>query len=121
MNIFNIFREKSLPNDVDKRLIDLSDNSQYPASVLTDLNYVFSLGDDSQNMLSFLKGKWTEPTFYWGWNDITHEDAVKSEFLQRAFYSLDTQNRKRRDAMIASEGYKFVRKNKKKEAVPYMP
>lgn len=98
--------------------IDLSDNSQYPASVLTDLNCVFALGDDSENMLGFLRGKWQRPKFHWGWDYITHEEAVNSEFLQRAFYSLDIQNRKRRDAMIASEGYKLVWTDKEKEAVP---
>ena len=46
-----------LSNNRDEKLIDLSDNTKYPASVLADLNYVFSLGDDSENMLSFLHGK----------------------------------------------------------------
>ena len=119
MSIFDIFRKKGIQQEVYKeKVIDLSDNTQYPASVLADLNYTFSLGDDSENMLSFLHGRWTQPTFHWDWDDITHEEAVNSEFLQRAFYSLDTDNRKRRDAMIASDGYKFVWKNKKKEAVP---
>lgn len=117
--LLDFFRMKERSQVVkDEKVIDLSDNTQYPASVLADLNYVFALGDDSQNMLSFLQGKWTWPTFHWGWDDITHEQAVSSEFLQRAFYSLDKQNKKRRDAMIASEGYKFVWKDKTKEAVP---
>lgn len=102
----------------DNRFIDLSDSTQYPANVLIDLNCVFALGDDSENMLSFLHGKWLKPKFHWGWDDITHEQAVNSEFLQRAFYSLDIQNKKRRDAMIASEGYEFVWMDKEKEAVP---
>lgn len=101
-----------------KRIIDLSDSTQYPANMLADLNCVFALGDDSENMLSFLHGKWLKPKFHWGWDDITHEQAVNSEFLQRAFYSLDIQNKKRRDAMIASEGYEFVWMDKEKEAVP---
>lgn len=105
-------------DDNDEKVIDLSDSTQYPASVLTDLNCVFALGDDSENMLGFLHGKWSRPSFHWGWDDITHEDAVNSEFLQRAFYQLDMQHRKRRDAMIASEGYKFVWKNIKIEPVP---
>lgn len=102
----------------EEKVIDLSDSSQYPASVLADLDCTFALGDDSENFLSFLHGKWTRPTFHWGWDDITHEDAVKSEFLQRAFYGMDCQNKKRRDAMIASEGYQFVWKDKGREAVP---
>lgn len=119
LSIFDLFKKKrNQKNNSDEKVIDLSDNTQYPASVLADLDYVFSLGDDSENMLSFLHGKWTQTKFHWDWDDITHEDAVKSEFLQRAFYSLDTHNRKRRDAMIASEGYQFVWRNKKKEAVP---
>ena len=116
MNIMNILGKilKIGTRQVDKeeKVIDLSDSSQYPASVLADLNCTFALGDDSENFLSFLHGKWRQPTFHWGWDDITHEDAVKSEFLQRAFYGLDCQNKKRRDAMIASEGYLFVWKDK---------
>ena len=100
-----------------KKIIDLSDSTQYPANVLADMNCVFALGDDSENMLSFLHGKWLNPKFHWGWDDITHEQAVSSEFLQRTFYSLDIQNKKRRDAMIVSEGYEFVWLDKDKEAV----
>ena len=120
MSIFDLFRNKVVQSDKDKgdKIIDLSDATQYPANVLTDLNYVFALGDDSENMLSFLHGKWQRPQFHWGWDDITHEEAVNSEFLQRAFYSLDQQHRRRRDAMIASEGHKFVWKNKDIEPVP---
>lgn len=119
MSLLDLFRKKALPqDDNDEKVIDLSDSTQYPASVLTDLNCVFALGDDSENMLGFLHGKWMRPSFHWGWDDITHEDAVNSEFLQRAFYQLDMQHRKRRDAMIASEGFKFVWKNKKIEPVP---
>lgn len=119
MSIFDRIRELySRQDDTKENVIDLSDMTQYPASVLADLNYVFSLGDDGENMLSFLHGKWLRQSFHWGWDDITHEDAVKSEFLQRAFYSLDMHNRKRRDAMIASEGYEFVWENKDKEPVP---
>ena len=119
MSILDFFKNKALqPDDNEEKVIDLSDSSQYPASVLADLDYVFALGDDSQNMLSFLHGKWMQPSFHWGWDDITHEDAVNSEFLQRAFYSLDTHNKKRRNAMIASDGYKFVWRNKDVEPVP---
>ena len=119
MSIFDRIRELySRQDDTKERVIDLSDITQYPASVLADLNFVFSLGDDSENMLSFLHGKWLRPSFHWGWDDIMHEDAVKSEFLQRAFYSLDMHNRNRRDAMIASEGYRFIWKDKDKEPVP---
>ena len=119
MSILDLFRKKTEQEEIpDEKVIDLSDSTQYPASVLTDLNYVFALGDDSSNMLHFLQYTWTKPKFHWGWDDITHEQAVNSEFLQRAFYALDQQHRKRRDAMIASEGYKFVWKNQAIEAVP---
>jgi len=116
--IEKILKMGSRQDDKEEKVIDLSDSSQYPASVLADLDCTFALGDDSENFLSFLHGKWTRPTFHWGWDDITHEDAVKSEFLQRAFYGMDCQNKKRRDAMIASEGFQFVWKDKGKEAVP---
>ena len=113
MSIFDRIRELySRQDDTKENVIDLSDMTQYPASVLADLNYVFALGDDSENMLSFLHGKWMRPFFHWGWDDISHEDAVNSEFLQRAFYALDSQHRKRRDAMIASEGYAFQRQHR---------
>ena len=113
-----IFRKGIRQDNNDEKVVDLSDSTKYPASVLANLDCTFALGDDSQNFLSFLHGKWRQPTFHWGWNDITHEDAVNSEFLQRAFYGRDCQNKKRRDAMIASEGYQFVWKDKGKEPVP---
>ena len=119
MSIFDkILRMGLRQNDIEEKVIDLSDSSQYPASVLADLDCTFALGDDSENFLHFLHGKWTRPSFHWGWDDITHEDAVKNEFLQRAFYGMDCQNKKRRDAMIASEGYQFVWRDKGREAVP---
>ena len=120
MNIFQRFRKQRQQKELveKEKVIDLSDKTQYPASVLSDLNHTFALGDDSENMLSFLHGKWLRPKFHWGWDDITHEEAVGSDFLQRAFYSLNTQYRERRDAMIASEGYRFVWKNKDEEPVP---
>lgn len=102
----------------DEKVIDLSDRILYPASVLADLDCSFALGDDSQNFLSFLHGKWTQPEFHWGWNDITHEEAVSSDFLFRAYCAMNTQYRNRRDALIAAEGYRFVWKNKKIEPVP---
>lgn len=102
----------------DEKIIDLSDNTQYPASVLADLNCTFALGDDSENFLFFLHGKWTRPKFHWGWNDITHEEAVSSDFLFRAYCSMNSQYRKRRDALIASAGYRFVWENKNIEPVP---
>ena len=119
MSIFDkIFRVGTQQDNNDEKVIDLSDSTKYPASVLSDLDCTFALGDDSENFLSFLHGKWCQPTFHWGWDDITHEEAVNSEFLQRAFYGLDCQNKKRRDAMIASEGYLFVWNDKRKEPVP---
>ena len=101
-----------------KKVIDLSDRTQYPASVLGDIDHTFALGDDSQNMISFIKEKWSQPMFHWGWDDITHEAAVNTDFLLRAFCSLNEQWRERRDAMIAAEGYRFVWKNKLLEPVP---
>lgn len=119
MSIFDkIFRVGTQQDNNDEKVIDLSDSTKYPASVLSDLDCTFALGDDSENFLSFLHGKWCQPIFHWGWDDITHEEAVNSEFLQRAFYGLDCQNKKRRDAMIASEGCQFVWKDKRKEPVP---
>ena len=100
------------------KIIDLSDSTQYPACVLSDLNCTFALGDDSENMLAFLHGKWTRPSFHWGWEEITHEEAVRSKFLFRAFCLMNSQYRKRRDAMIASEGCRFVWKDKDREPVP---
>jgi len=105
-------------DDKEDKVIDLSDSSQYPASVLADLDCTFALGDDSQNFLTFLHGKWTQSKFHWGWDDITHEEAVNSDFLGRAYCLMNTQYRKRRDALIASEGYRFVWKNKAIEPVP---
>lgn len=100
------------------KTIDLSDKTIYPANVLSDLDYVFALGDDSENMLSFLQGRWTLSSFHWGWHDIGHEEAVNSEFLYRAICKMNIQNRKRRDAMIACEGCRFVWLNKDDEPVP---
>lgn len=102
----------------DEKVIDLSDSSQYPASVLANLDCTFALGDDSENFLYFLHGKWLQPSFHWGWDDITHEEAVSSDFLYRAYCLMNTQYRNRRDALIASEGYRFVWKNKDIEPVP---
>ena len=119
MGILDKILKKGTPHDdKEEKVIDLSDSSQYPASVLADLDCTFALGDDSQNFLTFLHGKWTQPKFHWGWDDITHEEAVNSDFLGRAYCLMNTQYRKRRDALIASEGYRFVWKNKAKEPVP---
>lgn len=115
--IIDLCTEKEQEHKVDN-VIDLSDSSQYPAIVLADLNCTFALGDDSENFLSFLHGKWTKPKFHWGWDDISHEEAVNSDFLGRAYCSMNTQYKKRRDALIASEGYRFVWKNKDLEPVP---
>ena len=119
MSIFDkILKMGTRQGDKEENVIDLSDSSQYPASVLADLNYTFALGDDSENFLSFLHGKWTQSTFHWGWDSITHEEAVNSDFLGRAYSSMNTQYRERRDALIASEGHRFVWKNKTIEPVP---
>ena len=119
MNIIKKYLSKVLKcqSQNHEKIIDLSDSTQYPANVLADLNCTFALGDDSENFLSFIHGKWTRPKFHWGWDDITHEDAVNSDFLGRAYCSMNTQYRKRRDALIASEGYRFVWKNKTIEPV----
>ena len=119
MSILDKFLKMGLRKDNnEEKVIDLSDRSQYPASVLADLNCTFALGDDSENFLSFLHGKWTQPSFHWGWDDITHDEAVNSDFLGRAYCLMNTQYRKRRDALIASEGCQFVWKNKDIEPVP---
>ena len=119
MGILDFFRKKSVQQDNnDEKIIDLSDSKQYPASVLADLNCVFALGDDSENFLHFIQNRWTKPSFHWGWDDISHDDAVNSDFLFRAISNMNTQYRKRRDAMIASEGYKFIWKRKELEPVP---
>ena len=99
MGILDKILKKGTPHDdKEDKVIDLSDSSQYPASVLADLDCTFALGDDSQNFLTFLHGKWTQPKFHWGWDDITHEEAVNSDFLGRAYCLMNTQYRKRRDA-----------------------
>ena len=117
--LFNLFcKENPLQEVRDMNVIDLSDNTQYPACVLADLNYTFALEDDSRNMLAFLQSKWLQPSFHWGWDDYTHEEAVKSAFLFRAFSAMNSQYRKRRDGMIASEGCRFVWMNKNVEPVP---
>lgn len=113
-----IFRMGTRKDNNDEKVVDLSDSTKYPASVLANLDCTFALGDDSENFLSFLHGKWRQPTFHWGWKDITHEDAVNSDFLGRAYCMMNTQYRERRDALIASEGYRFVWKNKDIEPVP---
>ena len=119
MSIFDrLFKRGARQNDGNEKVIDLSDSTKYPASVLANLDCTFALGDDSENFLSFLHGKWRQSTFHWGWNDITHEDAVNSDFLGRAYCMMNTQYRERRDALIASEGYSFVWKNKNIEPVP---
>ena len=118
VSIFDRIRDFFVSQDiVEENVIDLSDTTKYPASVLADLNCTFALGDDSENFLHFLHGKWTQPSFHWGWDDITHEEAVGSEFLFRAYSLMNTQYRKRRDALIASEGYRFIWKNKDIEPV----
>lgn len=118
MSKFDLLQKQiSQCDDSDEKVIDLSDNSHYPASVLADLNHIFALSDDNQNMICFLKDTWQQPSFHWGWNNITHEEAVKSDFLYRAFCNMNSQYRKRRDAMIAAEGYRFVWKNKEIEPV----
>ena len=39
MSLLDLFQKKALPqDDNDEKVIDLSDSTQYPASVLTDLN-----------------------------------------------------------------------------------
>lgn len=102
----------------EQKVIDLSDNTQYPASVLTDLKGIFSLGDDSGFFLTFLKTQWTEPQFRWGWGEITHEEAVNRDFLFWAFRNMNIRSRERRDAMIAAAGCQLVWGNKDLEPVP---
>ena len=113
-----LFRKESLQDNNDEKVIDLSDSTKYPASILANLDCTFTLGDDSQNFLSFIHGKWCQLIFHWGWDDITHDEAVKMNFLGRAYSLMNTQYRERRDALIASEGYRFVWKNKDIDPVP---
>ena len=64
MNILDkFFRNRMQQDNNNEKVIDLSDSSQYPASVLANLDFTFALGDDSQNFLTFLHGKWKQPTF----------------------------------------------------------
>ncbi len=105
MSIIDFIRRLSSQKEgSNDKFIDLSDSTLYPASVLANLDCTFALGDDSENFLHFLHGKWAQPSFHWGWDDITHEEAVSSDFLFRAYSLMNTQYRKRRDALIASEG-----------------
>lgn len=119
MKILDTIRETVLEQDkTDEKIIDLSDKTKYPASVLADMNYHFALGDDDANFIWFVQKMWTKPTFHWGWDDYTHEEAVNSDFLFRAVCAMNSQHRKRRDAMIAAEGCRFVWKNKSVEPIP---
>lgn len=119
MSLFDqILGKLSQHDDSKEKVIDLSDSSQYPASVLADLDCTFALGDDSENFPYFLKTKWQQPSFHWGWDEITHEKAVESDFLYHAIYAMIIQHRERREAMIGAEGYRFVWKNKDVEPVP---
>ena len=113
-----ILRRGSRNEGPEDKVIDLSDRSQYPGNVLADLNHSFGLGDDSTNFLEFLHEQWTRPSFHWGWDDITHEEAVESNFLFRAYSAMNIQYKVRRDALIAAEGCRFVWKDKDSEPVP---
>lgn len=44
-----ILKNGTRHGDKAENVIDLSDSSQYPASVLADLDCTFALGDDSEN------------------------------------------------------------------------
>lgn len=122
MKLLSLFKKRHEPVEPvenEERVIDLSDNIMYPASVLTNFNYSFSLGDDDRsNMLHFIVYELSKPSFRWGWNTITKEYAEESKFLFRALCSMYNQHKELRDAMIAAEGCKFVWKNKKKLFIP---
>lgn len=101
------------------KIIDLSDNILYPANELTDWNHSFSLGDDDRhNLLEFVVCEMSQPSFRWGWDTISQKGAEESKFLFRALCAMFNQNKVLRDAMIASEGCKFVWNNKKKTFIP---
>ena len=107
------------PVENEERVIDLSDNIVYPASVLTNFNYSFSLGDDDRsNMLHFIVYELSKTSFRWGWDTITREQAEESKFLFRALCSMYNQHEELREAMLAAEGYRFVWKNKAKLFIP---
>ena len=107
------------PVENEERVIDLSDNIVYPASVLTNFNYSFSLGDDDRsNMLHFIVYELSKTSFRWGWDTITREQAEESKFLFRALCSMYNQHEELREAMLAAEGYRFVWKNKDKLFIP---
>ncbi len=105
--------------ETEGRVIDLSDNIMYPASVLTNFNYSFSLGDDDRlNMLHFIVYEFSKPSFRWGWDTITKEYAEESKFLFRALCGMYNQHKELREAMLAAEGCRFVWKNKNKMFIP---
>ena len=122
MKLFSLFKRRHEPVESvenEGRVIDLSDNIMYPASVLTNFNYSFSLGDDDRSsMLHFIVYEFSKTSFRWGWDTITKEYAEKSKFLFRALCSMYNQHKELRDAMIAAEGCKFVWKNKNKMFIP---
>ena len=76
--------------------------------MLADLNCTFALGDDSENFLSFLHGKWTKPKFHWGWDDISHEEAVRKAEQEFEIY------RKREMKMLESDFDKAIKQLPKK-------
>ena len=121
MKLFSLFKRRHEPVEPveEGKIIDLSDNIMYPASVLTNFNYSFSLGDDDRSsMLHFIVYEFSKPSFRWGWDTITKEHAEESKFLFRALCSMYNQHKELRDAMIAAEGCKFVWKNKNKMFIP---
>lgn len=104
---------------MERKIIDLSDNAQYPANVLTDLNYSFALGDDFRpNMLWFLQQELPKDTIKWENQTYTKGTSEYDFFLFRAFSLMHTNHRARRDAMIAAEGCEFVWKNTNIEPIP---
>ena len=121
MKLFSLFKRRHEPVEPveEGKIIDLSENIMYPASVLTNFNYSFSLGDDDRsNMLHFIVYEFSKPSFRWGWDTITREQAEESKFLFRAMCSMYNQHEELRDAMLAAEGYRFVWKNKDKLFIP---
>ena len=125
MKLFSLFKKRHgtvepvEPVENEERVIDLSDNIVYPARVLTNFNYSFSLGDDDRSsMLHFIVYEFSKPSFRWGWDTITREQAEESKFLFRALCSMYNQHEELREAMLAAEGYRFVWKNKDKLFIP---
>lgn len=103
------------------KAIDLSDMSAYPASVISNLkdDSSFALGYESRyEMLHFLKEELPKDEIIWEDTCYHKGTAEYEDFLFRALSAMFKGHRCRRDAMIASDGYRFIWENKSIEPVP---